>query len=74
MSRLKKYLANNRPRANRNKIRPWLGPLEQAGSIDPPKITPDGLRAGTLAFVQDFLLEHSLSGLDIASTEISSSF
>jgi hypothetical protein len=48
--------------------------LEQAGSIDPPKITPDGLRAGTLAFVQDFLLEHSLSGLDIASTEISSSF
>jgi hypothetical protein len=74
MSRLKKYVANNRPRASRNKIRPWFGPLEQADCVNSSRIKPAGLRAGTLAFVQDFLLDHSLSGLDIASTEISSCF
>jgi hypothetical protein len=74
MGRLKKFVANNRPRASRNKIRPWFVPLEQVDWVDSSMIAPDRLRIATLAFVQDFLLEHSPYGLNIASIEISSSF
>jgi hypothetical protein len=48
--------------------------LELADCVDSSKISPDRLRAGTLDYVKDFSLDHSLSGLDLASIEISSSF
>ena len=74
MSLLKKCDANNRLSARRNQRRPSLRPMGQAERANPSEVDPDGPGASRLTFVHDFILEHSLRGLQITLFEISGSF
>ena len=74
MNLLMKCNANNRLPASRNQSQPSFRPMRLVERVNPIKINPDGLRASRLTFVEDFTLEHSLSGLQITSIEISGSF
>jgi len=48
-------------------------PEDQTKVADPSWVEPDRTRAQRLTFAEDFLLEHSLSGVDIVKVEISGS-
>lgn len=74
MNLLKKCDANNRLPASYNKSRPSFRPVRRAHRASFSEIKPDGPWAGSLTFVEDFTLEHSLPDLQIASIEISGSF
>ncbi len=74
MSLLKKCDPDNRQSARPDKSRPLFGPVGHARSADSSEIKPDGPWSDRLTFIEDFTLEHSLSGLGITSIEISGSF
>ena len=46
-------------------------PVGQTKTVNPSQVEPDRTRAQRLSFPEDFLLEHSLPGLDIVAIEIS---
>jgi len=48
-------------------------PVDQTKRANPSQVAPDRTRAQRLTFAEDFLLEHSLSGVDIVKVEISGS-
>ena len=54
---------------NRHSFRP----VDQTKRANPSQVEPDRTRAERPTFAEDFLLEHSLSGVDIAKIEISGS-
>jgi hypothetical protein len=74
MNLLMKCDAKNRPSASCNKSRHSFRPAGHTDRANPPEIKPDGPRASTLTFVEDFTGEHSLRGQHITSIEISGSF
>jgi hypothetical protein len=73
MSLFKKCAANDHLPASQNMSRRSFWPAAQAGEA-PSGSKPDRSRTDKLAFRDDFTLEHSLSGRQIAPTEISGSF
>jgi hypothetical protein len=70
MSLLVKCDTKNRLSASRNKSRHSCRPAGHADRANPSEIRPDGPRASTLTFIEDFTREDSLRGLHITSIEI----
>jgi hypothetical protein len=70
----KKFDADNRICASRTKGQHSSKPVGQAVRANSSEVKPDAPWAGRLAFVEDFMREHSLSGQYAASIEILSCF
>jgi hypothetical protein len=72
MNLLEKGDADNRLPANQS--RPLFKQVKQTATLRSSRSKPLRTSAGTLTFVEDFTLEHSLTGTQIASIEILGSF
>ncbi|MGA2569158.1 MAG: hypothetical protein ABSF23_01440 [Terracidiphilus sp.] len=57
-----------------NKSRSSFRRAARADEADPLKIMPERPRTSRLTFAEDFILEHSLPGLQINSFEMAGSF
>jgi hypothetical protein len=73
MDFLQKCDARNRLSAGRSTSQNSFRPEGQADRTSSSGIEPDGTRAKRLIFAEDFMLEHSRSGLHISLTGISAS-
>jgi hypothetical protein len=74
MGLLRKCDANDHLSASRNMSRRSFWPTVRTDKANPPEIKPDKLRTSKLTFIEDFTLEHSLSGRQFAPIEISGIF
>jgi hypothetical protein len=74
VSLLKKCVVKNRLYVNRDKSRHPFRPLGQAGGVNSSEIKPDGPLVSRPTFVEDFILEYFLPGLQDPSIEILGSF
>jgi hypothetical protein len=66
--------ANNCLPVSHKQSRPSFRPAGQAHRTSFSEIKPDAPWAGKLTFVEDFIREHAIPGLQTTSIEISGSF
>lgn len=73
MVRSKRCDAGNRPPARQNRTQHSLIPIGKADTTLRSEINLDRQKVKRLTFAEDFILEHTLSGLNAVGIEISGS-